>query len=205
MEDYYEEKLKKSQKRKLIRKVLVKVIYILLLPIILWELIIVIKTIKNPNETPDVFGIKTFTIISGSMEPNISVNDLVIIKEVEKNEIKKGDIISFRINGETITHRVTNIETDTNGENLYTTQGDANNIQDYNKIKYENIEGKYIGKIPKIGGILIALKSKEKLTIIIAILLVIYVLEERNSSKKIRRNKTRIDYENENENKGDSP
>ena len=205
MKDYYEEKLKKSQKRKLIRKVLVKVIYILLLPIILWELIIVIKTIKNPNETPDVFGIKTFTIISGSMEPNISVNDLVIIKEVEKSEIKKGDIISFKINGETITHRVINVETDINGETLYTTQGDANNIQDYNKIKYENIEGKYIGKIPKIGGILIALKSKEKLTIIIVVLLLIYVLEERNNSKKIKRNKTRIDYENENENKGDSP
>ena len=71
----------------------------------------------------------------------------------------------------------------------------------------KNIYGheEYIGKIPKIGGILIALKSKEKLTVIIAILLVIYVLEERNNSKKIKRNKTRIDYENENENKGDSP
>ena len=195
MEDYYEEKLKKSQKRKLIGKILVKVIYILLLPIILWELIIVIKTIKNPNETPDVFGIKTFTIISGSMEPNISVNDLVIIKKVEKSEIKKGDIISFKINGEIITHRVINIETDTNGEILYTTQGDANNIQDYNKITFENIEGKYIGKIPKVGKIVITLKNKETLTVLIVLLLIIYVLEERNSSKKLKRNKTRIDYE----------
>ena len=195
MEDYYEEKLKKVQKRKLIRRILVKVIYILLLPIILWELIIVIKTIKNPNETPDVFGIKTFTIISGSMEPNISVNDLVIIKKVEKSEIKKGDIISFKINGEIITHRVINIETDTNGEILYTTQGDANNIQDYNKITFENIEGKYIGKIPKVGKIVITLKNKETLTVLIVLLLIIYVLEERNSSKKLKRNKTRIDYE----------
>lgn len=195
MEDYYEEKLKKSQKRKLIRKILVKVIYILLLPIILWELIIAIKTIKNPNETPDVFGIKTFTIISGSMEPNISINDLVIIKEVDKSEIKKGDIVSFKINGEIITHRVINVETDTNGEPLYTTQGDANNIQDYNKVKFENIEGKYIGKIPKVGKIVITLKNKETLTVLIVLLLIIYVLEERNSSKKIKRNKTRIDYE----------
>ena len=202
MEDYYEEKLKKVQKRKLIRRILVKVIYILLLPIILWELIIVIKTIKNPNETPDVFGIKTFTIISGSMEPNISVNDLVIIKEVNENEIKKGDIISFKINGEIITHRVINIETDTNGEILYTTQGDANNIQDSIKIKFENIEGKYIGKISKIGGILIALKSKTKLAIIIIVLLIIYILEERNSRKKIERSKVRTDYEMH---KGDSP
>lgn len=195
MEDYYEEKLKKVQKRKLIRRILVKVIYILLLPIILWELIIVIKTIKNPNETPDVFGIKTFTIISGSMEPNISINDLVIIKEVDKSEIKKGDIVSFKINGEIITHRVINVETDTNGEPLYTTQGDANNIQDYNKVKFENIEGKYIGKIPKVGKIVITLKNKETLTVLIVLLLIIYVLEERNSSKKIKRNKTRIDYE----------
>ena len=156
-----------------------------------------IKTIKNPNETPDVFGIKTFTIISGSMEPNISINDLVIIKEVDKSEIKKGDIVSFKINGEIITHRVINVETDTNGEPLYTTQGDANNIQDYNKVKFENIEGKYIGKIPKVGKIVITLKNKETLTVLIVLLLIIYVLEERNSSKKIKRNKTRIDYEKE--------
>lgn len=205
MEDYYEEKLKKAQKHKLIRKILVKVIYILLLPIILWELIIVIKTIKNPNETPDVFGIKTFTIISGSMEPNISVNDLVIIKEVDKSEIKKGDIISFKINGEIITHRVINIETDTNGEILYTTQGDANNIQDYNKIKFENIEGKYIGKIPKLGKITIVLQSKEKLIIIIILLIIIYGIEEKNNKKKIERNKIRKDYENNQMNKVDSP
>ena len=202
MEDYYEEKLKKSQKNKLMRKILVKVIYILLLPIILWELIIVIKTIKNPNETPDVFGIKTFTIISGSMEPNISINDLVIIKEVDKSEIKEGDIISFKINNEIITHRVKNIETDENGETLYTTQGDANNIQDYNKIKFENIEGKYIGKIPKLGKITIVLQSKEKLIIIIILLIIIYVIEEKNNKKKIERSKVRIDYEM---NKGDSP
>lgn len=179
MKECYEENCKKLQNQKSIRKILVKVIYILLLPIILWELIIVIKTIINPNETPDVFGIKTFTIISGSMEPNIYVNDLVIIKEVDKSEIKKGDIISFKINGETITHRVINIETDTNRETLYTTQGDSNNIPDYNKIKFENIEGKYIGKIPKIGGIVLALKSKKVLTLVIIGLVLIYILKEK--------------------------
>lgn len=98
MEEYYNEKIRKKHVRKLIKNILIKLIYILLLPIIIWDLIIIIETIQNPNETPSVFGIKTFCIISGSMEPTISVNDIVIIKEVEQNEIKRGDIVAFKHN-----------------------------------------------------------------------------------------------------------
>ena len=133
MEEYYNEKMRKKQVIKTIKNILVKLIYILLLPIILWDLIIIVQTIQKPNETPSVFGIKTFCIISGSMEPTISVNDIVIIKEVEQNEIKRGDIIAFKHKGETITHRIIKISKDENGELLYTTQGDANNTEDEDK------------------------------------------------------------------------
>lgn len=179
----------------MIKKILVKLIYILILPIIIWNLAIIIQTIQNPNETPSVFGIKTFCIISGSMEPEIQVNDVVIIKEVPQNEINKDDIISFVVDGETITHRVKNIEKAKSGELLYTTQGDANNIEDETKIIYEDIEGKYIGKIPKVGKIIMALKSKTTLATVIAVLILLYLIEQRANNKKIRRNEERVEYE----------
>lgn len=194
MEDYYNEEIKKKRKKRLLKTILIKLIYILILPIILWDLAIIIQTMQNPQETPSVFGIKTFCIISGSMEPEIEINDVVLIKEVPQNEIDKGDIISFVVNGETITHRVINIES-RNGELLYTTQGDANNIEDETKITFEDIEGKYIGKIPKIGKIILALKSKVTLGIVLVILISLYIVEQRINNKKIKRNRERIEYE----------
>ena len=195
MEEYYNEKIRKKQVIKTIKNILVKLIYILLLPIILWDLIIIIQTIQKPNETPSVFGIKTFCIISGSMEPTISVNDIVIIKEVEQNEIKRGDIIAFKHKGETITHRVIKISKYENGELLYTTQGDANNTEDEDKITFDEIEGKCINVIPKIGKIVLALKSKTTLGIILAILIIIYIFEQKTNTKKIKRSKEREKYE----------
>ena len=199
MEDYYNEKIKEKQKRKLLRTILIKLIYILILPIIIWDLAIIIQTIRNPNETPSVFGIKTFCIISGSMEPAIEINDVVLIKEVPQNEIRKEDIISFVVNGETITHRIIGIESK-NNELFYTTKGDANNIEDETKITFDDIEGNYIRKIPKIGKIIFALKSKTTLGIVLVILIFLYIIEQNINNKKIKRSNERSKYEEEKKN-----
>lgn len=97
--------------------------------------------------------ISAYTIISNSMEPNLNIYDLVIDVKVDKNtDIKKGDIISFVTinNGQTITHRVVDI-IDDNGTLLYKTKGDNNDKEDDIIITKENIKGKYLFKIPKIG------------------------------------------------------
>lgn len=195
MEEYYEEKIKEKQKKKKIQHILIKLIYVFVLPIILYNLAIIIQTIQNPDETPSVFNIKTFCIISGSMEPTIHVNDVVLIKEVTQNEINNGDIISFNSGGDIITHRIINIENAESGMLLYTTKGDANNVEDEEKIIFEDIEGKYVGKIPKIGKIIIALKNKVVLAFVLSLLVCIYIIEQKASIKKIKRNSKRIEYE----------
>lgn len=195
MEEYYKEKIKEKQKKNKIKNILTKLVYILLLPIIIYDLAIIIQTIQNPNETPSIFGIKTFCIISGSMEPVIQVNDIVLIKEVPQSEINEGDIISFNSAGEIITHRIINIEISNRGELLYTTQGDANNIEDDTKIIFEDIEGKYIGKMPKIGKIILALKSKVTLGIVLTVLILFYIIEQKSNNKKIKRSNERKEYE----------
>ena len=83
----------------------------------------------NKSETPNFFGIKTFVIISGSMEPNLKISDIVIIKRCEQNELKENDIISFRSGQSVITHRINKIIETENGVE-YITKGDNNNTKD---------------------------------------------------------------------------
>ena len=55
-----------------------------------------------------LLGYRVFTVISGSMEPKYSVGDLIYVKQVDPDGIKKGDIITFVLNEQltVATHRV---------------------------------------------------------------------------------------------------
>ena len=124
------------------------------------------------------------------MEPTIRINDVVIAKKVEKQDIKTGDVITFLQKGEVITHRITQI--DENGD--YTTKGDNNNIEDIFKINYDNIEGKHVLTIPYLGAIVRALDNKIVFLIITLIVLIFMLMTIINQEKKDnRREKKKIE------------
>jgi signal peptidase len=106
------------------------------------------------------FGVQPTVIYSGSMQPAIGVGDVVIISEVQIDTIKEGDIIQYRSGNITIPtiHRVYEIhgEGDTK---LFITKGDANNAPDMNPIIPDQISGKAIFTLPKIGWIPIIIKD----------------------------------------------
>ena len=185
-----------------IKFIIIKILYIIIIPIILYDVILIAQTVINPYKTPNFFGIKTFNIISGSMEPKININDIVITKEVDKSELIKGDIISFNLDGEIITHRITKIETK-NGELIYTTKGDNNEVTDIEHVKYEQIEGKQIGVIPKLGIVLSILKNKIVFAIILTVLIICFMIERKKISRKIRRKEKRIKWETKSERTSD--
>src|SRR5574344_839159 len=64
---------------------------------------------KNPNYTPPL---NLYTIVSGSMEPNINVYDVIIAVSVKNpTDIHVGDVITFKSTSSiskdlTVTHRV---------------------------------------------------------------------------------------------------
>ena len=151
--------------------------------IIIWEVITLIGLIINPHREPSLFGFKTFQIVSGSMEPELSVNDIVIVKKVKQKKIKEGDIITFKNRyGEIVTHRVYYVARNTQNDQVYGTKGDANNTEDDGQVSYENIEGKYVGKIPRIGKIL---KNKTIVIILVVILLIaVYINGKINKAKR---------------------
>ncbi|MBP3596270.1 MAG: signal peptidase I [Clostridia bacterium] len=173
-------------------------IYIILIPIIIYNIMLIVKAAQNPNETPSVAGIKSFVIISGSMEPELKIGDVVIIKKCNQEDLKVGDIISYRSGQSIITHRIHDIIKKGNSIK-YETKGDNNNISDRSFVKFEDIEGKLIQKISNVGNIILLLKNK---VVIIAILIMFYIMylhninvEEKRILRKEKRRKLKEKYD----------
>ncbi len=119
--------------------------------------------LKSGKNAKDLFS--AYTIVSPSMVPSINVLDVVVTMRVNNPEdLKKDDIITFnstdyRYSGVLVTHRIIDIEKTTNGEYLYTTKGDNNNTQDSSRISFDEIYGRVLFRIPKIGYIQYYLSS----------------------------------------------
>lgn len=96
-----------------------------------------------------------YVIVSGSMEPIIKIRDAVLIKRVPEEEIKIGDVVTYQSRDESfygilITHRVVGIKEEA-GEKVYVTKGDHNQTIDRLPVKADQLYGKVIMRIPKIG------------------------------------------------------
>lgn len=171
----------RKKKANRLKKAVNALLYILLIPLLVYNIILIAQAIIKPNETPNFFGIKTYVIISGSMEPNYRIGDIVVVKDTENLQI--GDVISFRQGHSIITHRIIDI-TEDNGKIQYLTKGDSNNATDSGKIENKLVEGKVIGKVPFLGKITLLLQGK------IAIILVILIIYSYLSySGKLRKRK----------------
>lgn len=70
---------------------------ILFVPFILIILIssILMYSAKIRNEVPSLFGYSAVKILTGSMEPEFKVNDVVIVKQVNARNLSVGDVIAF--------------------------------------------------------------------------------------------------------------
>ncbi len=112
------------------------------------------------NKMPMPFGYGASIVLSGSMEPALSVNDLVIVKETDN--IKEKDIVVFQNGNSLVIHRVVSVDGDT-----ITTKGDANNTAD-NPISKSSIKGVMICNIPYVGLVVNFLKQPVVVVILLA-------------------------------------
>lgn len=192
---YKIEDFEKKKKRSInVLKIFNICICLIIIPIIIYNLTLIVKYIINPKETPDFLEYKTYEIVSRSMENTINKNDVIVVKDVPKTEIKLDDIIAFNNGEEVITHRVIDIE-NIDGKTFYTTKGDNNRYPDKDKITYEQIEGKYVFKINKFGYFLNILKNRYLLSILFVILvlcLVHIVMVKRRKKKREEKMKIRL-------------
>jgi len=118
---------------------------------------------KKGMEYTAPFGL--YTIISPSMEPNVSVYDVVVAVDSDVSKIKVGDVITFISTwdmnyGVNVTHRVVAISKNENGEYQLTTKGDNNNTPDGSYVTQNNLIGKVVGRVPQLGRLQFFLATK---------------------------------------------
>jgi len=112
------------------------------------------------NDAPVYYDSNVVTIAqiicgTDSMRPTFDCSDKVIVYEPEFNHINERDIIIFkerltplcnRYTGERIIHRIIEVK-EMDGEIVFETKGDGNNLSDNCLVKFEDITYKVIGII----------------------------------------------------------
>lgn len=97
-----------------------------------------------------VFPIHPNVIATGSMNPMINPGDIVLVKKVDGNTVKKGEVIQFKRDNIYIFHRIIDIKVEKNNKK-YVTKGDNNSVQDSELVTPEDVKGTVIYVIPKLG------------------------------------------------------
>lgn len=171
---------KHSEKIKKKNNFLQILIYVIIAMLLVYSFTLIIKKIINPNEIPSFFGYKNFVISSGSMEPTLKIGDVIFVKE--NDQFNVNDIVSFSNNKKAVvTHRIIEVIEKDNSI-YYKTKGDANNSSDEELLEKENIEGKYVFKIPKAGNVIMFLQTKAGLAVVLLILAIIYLIINKKKS-----------------------
>jgi signal peptidase len=107
-----------------------------------------------------LFPLQPALVGSGSMEPKMYPGDVVIIAKTPADNIETGDIIQFRAQEEvTIMHRVIEIQETEGGSKVFITKGDANDEPDSEPVLPDNVVGKAILTIPKVGWASVVVKQ----------------------------------------------
>jgi len=140
----------------------------------------------NEMKSIKTFNYEAFIIVSESMKPEIKVGDIVIIKKTPEDSIKREDIITFEKDNEYITHRVKTIEIQ-NGEKLYITKGDNNQVNDLEQVDYSQIKGVKVAQIHYIGLLMIKIFEQRNIIIIVIIFMLLYKKALKNDNKKKER------------------
>lgn len=160
-----------------IKKIIASIFIIFLFIFVIVNLYLVISKLVFKEEPAKLFGYGLVTVTSGSMEPAISVGDMLLIKE--QKEYNKEDIVTFMDQQVLITHRI--IEIDPTQQVV--TQGDSNNAADA-PIGLEQIEGKVMLILPKIGYLPLFLKTKAGIFSLVVIGLLAVWLSTKRSDRE---------------------
>ena len=129
------------------------------------------------NVLPMPFGYGGAVVLSGSMEPAIMVDELILVKAEDSYEI--GDVVVFQSGKILVVHRLVDFD----GENAIT-QGDANNVTD-DPVPMEHIKGKVIAHIPYVGKVVRLLKTPvATLVMILAAVMTVELPYRKEKEKK---------------------
>lgn len=126
-------------------KIVFKILYqILVILCLIVAAVIIFQKISDSNRS--IAGYRIFRVITGSMEPEYQVGEVVISKEVNPTTIKVGDDIVYlgrygEYNGKIIMHSVVAIDTDENGNLNFHAKGLHTSSVEDPQIKADQVYG----------------------------------------------------------------
>ncbi|MCK4552089.1 MAG: signal peptidase I [Tenericutes bacterium] len=176
--------------------------------ILIFSLYIIIEAFF-PDQTVKIFGFKPYVVVTQSMEPEINVFDLVVDKKTDINNLKVGDIITFRVDIDydgdldVVTHYIYDFYNDSvTGELKIRTHRHFENPDDVYpdpwSITNEGILGQYMFHIPKLGYVVEFIKSPFGIVTLIfniaIIATIVYVIKKgKNENEEENKSIIKID------------
>lgn len=126
-------------------KIVLKILYqILVIICLIVAAVIILQKVTASNKS--IAGYRIFRVITGSMEPEYDIGQVVISKEVDPNSIKVGDDIVYlgtygEYSGKIIMHSVVGIDKDANGNLNFHARGLHSSSVEDPQIKESQIYG----------------------------------------------------------------
>lgn len=137
----------------------------------------------------ELLGFRSFVVLTGSMSPLIPTGSIVFSQNSKSYRI--GDIISFKKNDVTITHRIIDVLDSANKrisflasplgnspkptEVFYKTMGDANNVSDSELVPAKNVVGEAMFHFAYVGFLVMFLKSIPGFLIFVVLPTVLFI------------------------------
>lgn len=127
-------------------------------------------------------GHEPFTMRSGSMDPQVPVGSVAIVRAEGAKDVRVGDVIGFRLpNGAPVVHRVIGVVESEEGP-AFRTKGDANPQSDAALISASAVVGRLAWVIPGLGVLLALLQTPIGIVSLISVagslVTAIWVLDE---------------------------
>ena len=154
------------------------VMCVILVPILIVNCTLLIKSFINKDEVPDFGGTIPLIVLTDSMYPDIKSGDLIICKTIDPKDVKKDDIISFydpaSKGSAVVTHKVVEVINE-NGNLSFRTRGINNNTDDRLAVPASKVIAEYTGvRFPGAGNLAIFMQSTAGL--IVCVILPILLL-----------------------------
>ena len=170
------------------------VLCVILIPILIVNMTLIVKSFTNKDEVPSIGGITPLIVLSPSMEPDIMTGDLIFSKDVDPKDIKEGDVISFfdpmGSGTAVVTHKVKEV-IEQDGKLFFRTYGINNNDSiDPVLVPEGNIVGRYTEfRVPGAGNIAMFMQTTEGLIVCVFVPMILLVLYDVLRRRKYEKSK----------------
>lgn len=168
----------KERTKQRILTIIGSILCVLLIPILIINVTLIVKSYVNTDEVPTFGGWCPLIVLTDSMLPEISSGDLIICQEIEAEDVKVRDVISFfdpaGSGTSVVTHRVIEI-IEENGQLKFRTRGDNNNTEDTELVPAENLVGIYRSRVAGAGNVAMFLQTTPGLILCVVLPLVLLI------------------------------